>query len=111
MGQVFFDPGALNQRVQLQSLSEIPDGCGGLEKTWTNIASLWASVKSVVPTSAELAQQVTEETLLEVSIRYREDVTSGWRFLKDARSWRIMTVADPDQRGRYLVCRVTAEGR
>jgi len=43
-------------------------------------------------------------------MRYRTGVASGMRFVKGTRLFEIVTVHDPDESGRYLVCKVKEVG-
>ena len=46
-----------------------------------------------------------------ITIRSRDDIRSGMRFVGQGRVFEIMTVHDPDETGRHLVCAVREEGR
>ena len=107
----FFDPGALSQRVTIQSMVETADGCGGVTVSWPAVATVWAAIMPVRGSSKELAQQRTESMKHKVSLRYRDDVSSGWRISHDNRNFEILNVYDPDERKRYLVCLAEEEGR
>ena len=109
--QRFFDPGALNHRLSLESIAEAPDGCGGVTVSWQQVAEIWGRLRPRTVKSALEAQQLVETASHTITMRYRSDVTSGWRFTKDGRTFVIITVTDPDERGRYLVCDVEEEGR
>ena len=56
------------------------------------------------------ADQAIETVTHRITIRKRNDIRSGMRFVKGARVFEIETVHDPDETGRYLVCRVREEG-
>jgi len=57
------------------------------------------------------AGQTLEETTHRIAIRHRDGVGSAMRFVDGARVFTILTVHDPDETGRYLVCRVKEAGR
>ncbi|MEM8749412.1 MAG: phage head closure protein [Pseudomonadota bacterium] len=105
------DPGKLNRRVLLEEKIEIPDGCGGLDTSWTTVAEVWAMLQPLVPRSFEEADQLSEEQRQAITIRYRSDVASGWRITESGRHFEILTVHDPDERQRYLICTTKQEGR
>lgn len=56
------------------------------------------------------ADQTLEKVTHRVTLRYREDLRSGMRLRKLGRLFDIVTVHDPDETGRYLVCAVTEAG-
>lgn len=111
MRVAFFDPGTLDKRVVLEAPVEISDGCGGLELSWSEVASIWASVQPIKPVVEQQAQQSTETLQHKVLIRFRTDVASGWRLRWNERLLDINSVYDPDERQRYLVCMTEEEGR
>jgi head-tail adaptor len=43
-------------------------------------------------------------------MRHRDGVVSGMRLLKGSRVFEIITTHDPDESGRYLVCKVKETG-
>ena len=43
-------------------------------------------------------------------MRWRNGVASGMRFARQGRIFDIVTVHDPDETGRYLVCRAREAG-
>ena len=68
----------------------------------------------VDPVSAQSsfgAGQTLETVTHRITIRHRTDVASGMRFRRQGRIFSILTVHDPDESGRYLVCRAREEGR
>ena len=58
-----------------------------------------------------LAGQEHEIASHTITMRWRSDVASGWRFVFGDRVFAIDHVSDPDEMRRYLVCDVTEEGR
>ncbi len=109
--QIFLDPGRLNHRVQLQSIVETSDGCGGVNVSWTPVADVWANIQPHRTRSEQLAQQQFETLTHKITIRFRPDVKSGWRVQFGPRLFAITTLHDPDERGRYLSCLVEEEAR
>ncbi len=107
----FLDAGRLRHRLVLEQPVETADGCGGVDITWSEVTTIWASLEPVGAAMRNLAQQSNESVTHRISLRYRDDVASGWRFTKGSRAFHIITVHDPDEAGRYLVCRTEEEGR
>ncbi len=107
----FFDAGRLNQRLGLQQRVETPDLSGGIVVSFVEVAQVWGMLEPVGAAMRNLAQQSDETVTHRISLRYRDDIASGWRFTKGTRTFRIITVYDPDETGRYLLCRTEEEGR
>ncbi len=107
----FLDAGRLNQRLTLEQPVKTPDLSGGIDVSWIEAASVWALLEPIGAAMRNLAQQSTETVTHRITIRIRSDLKSGWRFRKDGRIFRIITIRDPDETGRYLVCRTEEEGQ
>ena len=109
--QKFFDPGALNNRMLLQSSQSISDGCGGATVTWQDVTEIWVHLSALNGNRREVAQQNQLTVQHKISLRFRDDIQSGWRFVSGSRNFDVLTVYDPDERGRYLVCECEEEGQ
>jgi len=107
----FIDAGLLKHRVMLEQVIETPDGFGGMIVTWSEVAAIWVGIDSVRAAMRHLAQQSSETVTHRITLRYRKDIASGWRFKKGERIFKIITVHDPDETGRYMVCRTEEEGQ
>lgn len=110
MRTVFVDPGALRTELALEQCSTAPDGLGGHAETWSEIATVFALVEPVTTQAVFGADQTLETITHRVTIRRRGDVASGMRFNRNGRLMDIITLHDPDESGRYLVCRVREKG-
>jgi SPP1 family predicted phage head-tail adaptor len=110
MRSVFVDPGALKSELSLQAVSLTPDGMGGHAETWTETAVVFALVEPLTQASRYGADQTLETLTHRVTLRRRDGLASGMRFVKQGRVFDIVTVHDPDESGRYLVCRVRETG-
>ena len=111
MRSEFIDPGALRHEVALQNAELTPDGLGGHADAWTEIATVFARIEPVGEESRFGAGQIRETATHRFTVRYRSDITSGMRFVRGGRLFDILTVHDPDETRRYLICRTTEKGR
>ncbi len=109
--KIAFDPGALNHRFVLESLTETPNGLGEMNQSWQVVADVWGTLGPAKPTSNQLAQQRQEMLTHEIVLRFRPDIMSGWRLREGVRTFEIITVHDPDECSQYLVCMTREEGR
>lgn len=107
---IFVDPGALRSALILERCDTALDGYGGLVETWVEQALVMARIEPVSAVSVFGADQTLESVTHRVTLRWRAGVASGMRFTKGGRRFTIQTVHDPDESGRYLVCRVRETG-
>ena len=105
------DPGLLRTELELQQASLASDGMGGHIESWATIAIVFARIGPLGAKSTFGADQRLETVTHRITIRRRDDVRSGMRFLKQGRVLEIVTVHDPDETGRYLACLAREEGR
>ena len=102
MAPLFLDPGLLRRRASLQVADLVSNGSGGMTATWREVAEL--SVRT-----AERFDQGQATVTHRVICRARSDVDRGSRFVLGSRRLAILSVHDPDDSGRYLVCRCREE--
>ncbi|MGN6305729.1 MAG: phage head closure protein [Mesorhizobium sp.] len=105
MGRTFVDPGALRHRLVLQVATTAPDGLGGFAENWNDVATVFAGIEPVSADSRFGAGQTLEAVTHRITLRHRTGVEADMRFAGGDRFFRIVTVHDPDESGRYLVCR------
>ena len=105
MPTLFLDAGALRHELSLQSRSDAPDGMGGSLATWTETAAMFGLIEPVGDQSGFGAGQTLESVTHRITIRARTGVASGMRFMRQGRAFDVLTVHNPDERGRYLICR------
>ena len=106
----FVDPGAFRHELTLESATPTPDGAGGYAESWAEVATLYARIEPVSATSRFGADQSLETVTHRITLRHRAGIASGMRFRRLSRIFRIVTVHDPDETGRYLICRVEEVG-
>lgn len=105
MAKAFVDPGALRSRLVLQAVTALPDGFGGFAESWSDVATVFARLDPVAADSRFGAGQTLETVTHRVTMRPLAGVEAGMRFTGGGRSFEIVTVHDPDESGRYLLCR------
>lgn len=108
---VFFDPGQMTARLDLEVPMAEPDGQGGATLTWTVTASLWARIEPVSFAVAEEAGAERGTITHRIWLAFREGIAAGQRFRKGARVFTVKLVRDPDETRRYLVCQCEEEAR
>jgi SPP1 family predicted phage head-tail adaptor len=106
----FVDPGAMCTELALEAVALADDGAGGHVESWNEVATVFAQVEPVRADGRFGADQTIETVTHRVTLRFRGDVGSGMRFAKGTRRFAVLTVHDPDETGRYLVCRTREQG-
>jgi SPP1 family predicted phage head-tail adaptor len=92
------DPGKLNRRLTLEAPGESPDGAGGVTRSYSAVATLWAEVEPVSTRSNVDAEALGAIITHRIRIRYRADLTLRHRFREGARIFRIVAVRERQQR-------------
>jgi SPP1 family predicted phage head-tail adaptor len=111
MRSVFFDPGQMTARLELEAPGESSDGQGGATIVYAAIASLWARIEPVSEVREEQAGADVFTLTHRIWLRFRSDIQSGMRLRKGERIFAIGAWRDPDERGNYLICLCEEEGR
>jgi SPP1 family predicted phage head-tail adaptor len=109
MNALFVDPGDLRHELSLQAFEAVGDGAGGSTGVWVERARLPARVEPVGSDRVFAAGAYSQTATHRVTLRFRPGLAGGMRFEKSGRYFSILTVTDPDETGRYLVCRVSEE--
>jgi SPP1 family predicted phage head-tail adaptor len=107
MTAVTIDPGEFNRRLALEAPAESPDGAGGVTRSYSPVATLWASVEPTSERGSVEAQALGAMVTHRIRIRYRADITLRHRFRDGARVFRIVSMRE--HRKRFL--EITAEER
>ena len=102
----FIDPGCFRRELVLSRLVPVPDGAGGYTESWTDEATVYASLEPVHARAVRAGEQALEHVTHRVTMRFRAGVEAGMRFTSGPRTFGIVTVYDPDESGRYLVAAV-----
>ena len=110
MRTLFVDPGSLRSELTLEACTTVADGLGGHTESWAEVATVFARIEPVSASSVFGADQTLETVTHRLTMRWRSGVASGMRFAKAGRIFDIVTVHDPDDSGRYLVCRAREVG-
>ncbi|OBZ96017.1 head-tail adaptor protein [Pararhizobium polonicum] len=109
MGAVALDPGQMSARLDLEMRDDARDGQGGIVAGFAAVASLWARIEPVALAEEERADAAVFTVTHRIWIRFREDLAAGMRFRKGGRIFTVRAFYDPDETGRYVVCRCVEE--
>lgn len=101
----FLNPGAMRTELALEKAGSVPDGMGGFAEHWSEVATVFARIEPLSAESRFGADKTLEAVTHRITLRMRDGVAGGMRFTRNGRVFRIVTVRDPDETGRYLICR------
>ena len=94
--------GRLNRRCLLQSPSQSVDALGQPIPGWTDVATVWASIRHLSGVESIKADAVTSTVKASIRIRWRPGLNAGMRVVHDAQVYSIEAVM-PDVGGREFV--------
>lgn len=88
----------LKHRVTIQQRSRSDDGAGGSSVSWSNVAIVWAELRSRESGADEKAAggQLQAQARLQMTMRYRSGITSDMRVLYRGQSYNIRRVENVD---------------
>ena len=92
--------GKLGTRIQLQSATTGRDAIGGVTKSWTTYATVWADLKPMQGDERKVADRMQARTTHEIVIRWRNDVKKNHRVMlsESGRIFEIDRAYDPNSR-------------
>ena len=104
------DAGRLRLRLTLERATPTPDGAGGLTLSWSAIASVPADVTPLKADERGGGEGLSDLTMHKIVIRKRADILTSDRFRLGNRVFRIRSIVDPNEDGRFLECLCEEEG-
>lgn len=94
--------GRLRHRVTQQREQQTPDGGGGFELAWTNVATFWAAVEPMVGRESLEARQLEDTITHKIVCRGPRDIKAADRILFDGRAFNVRSVKDIQERGHRI---------
>lgn len=92
------DPGQLKTRLVVQQPVETPDDQGGVTRTWTTFATVWAQVTPLAARREVQADADGATQAYRIVLRSNLSLTLQHRFSDGARVYRIAAIRDRDER-------------
>ena len=96
------DPGRLRRPLTLEAPTEMPDGSGGVTRSYSTIATVFADVTALALDEQVKAERLGPRVSHRIMIRRRTGLTTTHRLRMPGRTFRILAVAEADAAGRYL---------
>lgn len=101
--------GALRHRLTHQTFVDLPDGAGGVERTFLAVDVLWGAIESVSTDYGLAEERARASNLTRITVRAPNTVAPGDRLLQGARVFHVEAVSDADGRGRFSRIRCREE--
>ncbi|MFS8039225.1 head-tail adaptor protein [Xanthobacter sp. AM11] len=101
--------GALRHRLTHQTFVDLPDGAGGVARTFLAVDVLWGAVEPLSADFGIAGERAQASHLLRITVRAPHTVAPGDRLLLGARVFHVEAVSDADGRGRLSRIRCREE--
>jgi len=96
--------GLMRSRLTLETPVETPDNAGGVLRSYTTLALVWAEVLTLNTQQRLEAEQIGQTVTHRITLRYRDGITTKLRLRRASQIFLIRGVEDPDDRKRRLIC-------
>lgn len=98
----------LRHRLTFEAPDVESDGMGGVVRTWTTLAQVWAAIEPLSMNDAVIADRRVGALTHRVVLRKRVDLMLDHRFRLGARVFTVRALREAGE-GRYLECLVAEE--
>jgi SPP1 family predicted phage head-tail adaptor len=86
----------------LEAPVETPDGAGGVIRTYSEVATVWAEAASIAARHGTVAESAGATVTHRILLRAGREITTQHRLRLDARVFRIVSLREHDRSGRFL---------
>lgn len=97
--------GQLNRMITLQDLVRTPDGSGGANATWQDLAKLWAKIRPRHANETLNADGLESTATHVITIRHYPGLTPDMRFVIGARAFEILSIVDENESHCWHICK------
>lgn len=101
------NPGDLDQRITIQTLSEAADDFGQRIQTFSTLANVWAKVEERRGNEGEKGNQIVATKVVDFVIRYKTGLNERMRVVYRGNTYKIQTIINEDARKAFM--RITTE--
>jgi SPP1 family predicted phage head-tail adaptor len=88
------DAGALRDRITIKREANTPDGSGGYDKSWSEVATVWGNVTSLNGREAVLGHVLQGISTFQIIVRHRTDIEPAMQILWGSRELNVHTAED-----------------
>jgi SPP1 family predicted phage head-tail adaptor len=104
----------LRHRITIRRSAEVKNARGGLEDSWTDVATVWAEVKGLDGRESVMERVLQGVSVYQVTIRWRDDLRTSDQLagaVFGGRDVNITSLVDPDgKRVELAIIGETAAG-
>ncbi len=101
--------GGLRHRLAHQTYVDLPDGAGGVGRTFLTVDQLWGRIEYQSESFGITSERPEGRHLVRITVRAPNTLQPGDRLVAGARVFHVEAVSDPDGRGRFSRCRCREE--
>lgn len=94
----------LKHRVTLQTPLSNPDGVGGRDTTWSDLADTWARITPITSGEKPGHDAVALRQTYKVTMRFRDDVSADMRIVFAGKAHDILSLSNVEMQNRWLEC-------
>lgn len=94
--------GQLRHQVDIQSMTRNADGMGGWSEEWTTLASVRAAIWPKRMMERVEGDKRTSTITHQIRVRYLDGVDETCRVMFGDRIFEVVSVVNPEERGRHL---------
>lgn len=98
-----FNPANFRHRITIQALSLVANDTGGQSETWTNFATVWASLTPKLTKEVNFAQRIEPRVDHEIRMRYVAGLTPTMRISFGSRIFEIKAIIIPDEIKEFMI--------
>lgn len=100
----------IRRRLVLETQVAAPDGLGGRSLTWAALGTVWADMAPARGRADKVAERTASRQPWRITVRGAPTGSPqrphpAQRFREGTRIFHILSVAEADPAGRYLICR------
>lgn len=101
--------GALRHRLAHQTFVDLPDGAGGVERSFLTVDQLWGAIETSSTEFGLGEERPRATSVVHIIVRAPNTLAPGDRMLLGARVFHVEAVTDVEGRGRFSRCRCREE--
>lgn len=100
---------SLRHRLTHQTCVDLPDGAGGIARTFLAVDQLWGALETLSTEFGLGEERPRAAHGVRITVRAPNTIAPGDRLLLGARVFHVEAVTDADGRGRFSRCRCREE--
>ena len=99
--------GELKHRVRFQSATMVQDSMGAPNRTWVDVATVWADIQSLAGRDLVIAQRISNEISHQITVRYQAifsdpKTVSAYRGLYRSRVFQIHAALNEGEQNVFV---------